>query len=137
MITLRNCTQKDIPLLANLNQMLITDEKADNSMTLSQLEKRLFDFLQKDYCAFLFEEEGNIVGYALIKENVEPPYLRQFFICRQYRGKGYGREAFHALISQMEIKEIDVDVYSWNPIAISFWKSLGFKERCYNMRLKD
>ena len=46
-------------------------------------------------------------------------------------------EAFHDLISQMEIKEIDVDVYTWNPIAISFWKSLGFKERCYNMRLRN
>ena len=137
MIAIRRCTKNDISMLARLNQMLIEDENADNKMTLIQLEQRMSEFLENGYDAVLFHNDEVIAGYALINRNVEPFYLRQFFICREYRRMGCGRKAFHALLSFLDVKEIDIDVYAWNPAAISFWKSLGFKERFYNMRLKE
>ena len=136
MINVLFCTSNDVVELAQLNRMLIEDEKAENTMTLSELEQRMADFLNADYKAFFFEANGNHVGYALINITASPLYLRQFFIAREYRRMGYGRKSFHALLEKLQIAEIDVDVYAWNQSGIAFWKSLGFSERCYNMRFK-
>ena len=131
-----NCTQSDIPELARLNRMLIEDEKADNNMTIAQLERRMEDFLRSEYRAFFFETDGKLVGYALVNTANTPFYLRQFFICRDGRRMGYGKTAFYALLDHLQICEIDIDVYAWNQKGISFWKSLGFSEQYHNMRFK-
>jgi ribosomal protein S18 acetylase RimI-like enzyme len=116
--------------------MLIEDEKAENNMTIPQLEQRMADFLISEYNAFFFEADGKRVGYALVSMVKAPLYLRQFFICREDRRMGYGKMAFYALLNHLQVSEIDLDVYAWNHRGISFWKSLGFFERCYNMRFK-
>ena len=136
MINVLFCTSNDVVELAQLNRMLIEDEKAENTMTLSELEQRMACFLSSDYKAFFFEVDGNHVGYALVNMTASPLYLRQFFISREYRRMGYGQKSFHALLEMLQIAEIDIDVYAWNQRGIAFWKSLGFAERCYNMRFK-
>ena len=88
MIAIRRCTKNDISMLARLNQMLIEDENADNKMTLIQLEQRMSEFLENGYDAVLFHNDEEIAVYALINRNVEPFYLRQFFICREDRRMG-------------------------------------------------
>lgn len=136
MINILPCKQPDIPNLAFLNHMLIEDEQAENSMSISQLEQRMTDFLDAEYKAFLFKTDEKCVGYALVNMSQKPLYLRQFFICREDRRMGYGKEAFYALLNHLQVTEIDLDVYAWNHRGISFWKSLGFSERCYNLRFK-
>lgn len=130
------CNSNDVIELAQLNRMLIEDEKAENTMTLPQLEQRMAEFLTSDYQAFLFEVDRKHVGYALVNMTAAPLYLRQFFICREDRRLGYGKNAFFALLDHLQVNEIDIDVYAWNDRGIAFWKSLGFSERCYNMRFK-
>ncbi|MDR2933029.1 MAG: GNAT family N-acetyltransferase [Oscillospiraceae bacterium] len=137
MISIHMCTESDIPVLAQLNRMLIEDEKADNNMTISDLEQRMTDFLSSEYKAFFFEADERRIGYALINTAKNPFYLRQFFIGRKNRRMGYGKEAFHALLKHMKVSTIDLDVYAWNHRGISFWKSLGFSERYYNMRFEE
>ena len=136
MISVFACTIEDAAELAILNRMLIEDEQADNSMTLPQLEQRMSDFLSSDYNAFFFESDGERVGYALVNTSAKPLYLRQFFICREYRRLGYGKKSFYALLDILCTNGIDIDVYAWNQRGIAFWKSLGFSERCYNMRFE-
>ena len=136
MLNVLDCTPNDAEALARLNRMLIEDEKAENTMTLSQLEQRMADFLSSQYRAFFFEAGGKRVGYALVDMSKTPLYLRQFFICRESRRMGYGKTAFHSLLERLQTAEIDIDVYVWNHGGVSFWKSLGFSERCYNMRFK-
>ena len=136
MMNILVCKSNDVAELAQLNRMLIEDEKAANTMTLPQLEQRMAEFLTSDYQAFFFEADGKHVGYALVHLTSDPPYLRQFFISREYRRLGYGKSAFFALLDHLQIREIDIDVYAWNDRGIAFWKSLGFSERCYNMRFK-
>ena len=136
MINVINCTLHDTVELARLNHMLIEDEKAENTMTLSQLDQRMAGFLNTDYKAFYFETNENRLGYALVNMTTTPLYLRQFFISREYRRMGYGQQSFYALLDQLQTVEIDIDVYTWNQRGIAFWKSLGFSERCYNMRFK-
>ena len=91
MIDLTICTQKDVAALAQMNRLLIEDEKAENSMSLPQLEERMRNFLNTGYSAFFFEADGERVGYALVDMIKTPLYLRQFFIRRESRRRGYGR----------------------------------------------
>jgi Sortase and related acyltransferases len=136
MLNIVDCTVSDAAELARLNRMLIEDEKAENDMTAAQLERRMEGFLTSDYKAFYFYSDKKCVGYALVNAAKTPVYLRQFFICREDRRKGYGREAFYALLKYLRVEEIDVDVYAWNRGGVEFWREIGFCERVYGMRYK-
>lgn len=134
MIDLILCTQDDLNILADLNKQLIEDEKSDNKMNIDQLKERMSGFLETDYNAYLFKRQNTVVGYALVKKSQAPIYLRQFFICRQYRKRGYGREAFNKLMHLLGTDAIDIEVLCWNNAGKLFWDSLGFKERSVYMR---
>jgi len=62
----RFAEHRDLPLLARLNRQLIQDERADNPMTLFQLEERMRRWLASQYRAVLFEEGSQTVGYAVV-----------------------------------------------------------------------
>ena len=63
-----------------------------------QLRDRMRGFLSGGYSAVFFVAEGMTVGYALINHTVSPLYLRQFFIRREYRRRGFGKQAFEMLL---------------------------------------
>jgi ribosomal protein S18 acetylase RimI-like enzyme len=128
------CTEQDLGLLAIFNKQLIEDEQHENPMNIDQLKERMKEFISTDYKAFFFTEAGNIVGYALVNMKREPYYLRQFFIMREHRRKGCGRDSFHELLRYLKTSTIDIEVLSWNQTGRKFWESLGFKERSLYMR---
>ncbi len=130
------CNNSDIPQLAIFNKRLIEDEKSDNPMSVSELEKRMDDFLKTEYDAYFFEADNAIVGYALVKRTCSPLYLRQFFIGRECRKNYFGTEAFHALLEYLNVDSIDIEVLSGNNAGNCFWESLGFKEVSRYMRLQ-
>src|SRR5258708_34630083 len=80
----------DCPMLAELNHQLIRDEGHRNPMTVPQLEQRMRDFLTGEYRGIIFEDRGEIVAYALFREQPEEVYLRQLFVVRKRRGQGIG-----------------------------------------------
>ena len=130
---IRICDETDVPLLAAMNKRLIEDEKSSNPMDIEQLENRMRVFLSGEYTAYLFTEDGSVAGYALVKDS-STPYLRQFYIERQYRRAHRGRNAFELLKEQLQTDAIDIDVLPWNQAGRAFWASLGFKETCVSMR---
>ncbi|MBP1532510.1 MAG: GNAT family N-acetyltransferase [Ruminococcus sp.] len=134
---IQECTINDVPMLARLNKQLIDDEKSNNSMSLSELENRMTEFLNTEYNAYYFIVDQQIVGYALIKMSIEPIYLRQFLIDRKYREQHYGKQAFQMLMQHLGLKRIDLEVLPWNEIGYSFWKSCGFKEMSIAMRYEE
>jgi ribosomal protein S18 acetylase RimI-like enzyme len=117
-----------------MNRQLIEDEKHDNTMDIPQLRDRMREFLVSGYVAYLFADGADILGYALVNIKKDPPYLRQFFICRNVRRLGYGRRAFHALLETLSADTIDLEVLVWNEPGAAFWHSLGFQERSVYMR---
>jgi len=135
-LTIEVCCNEDLDLLAVLNKQLIADENYDNKMTLEQLKVRMAGFINTDYKAYLFNENNELKGYALVNHGREPLYLRQFFICRDSRRKGYGKVAFAKLIDLLGTDQIDIEVMYWNERGYEFWKSVGFKERSVYMRLE-
>lgn len=135
-LRIRSADDADLEILADLNRQLIEDERHDRSAGLSveQLRTRMAEFIHSDYRAYLFERDSAVIGYALVNHKSEPLYLRQFFICRQERRKGYGRRTFEQLLRVLDAPALDIEVLAWNESGREFWRALGFRERSIGMR---
>lgn len=131
------CVIGDVEELAVMNKCLIEDEKSNNAMSIEELKNRMIEFLSNEYEAYFFTNENIIIGYALVKHNVIPLYLRQFYIKEEYRRRHYGTIAFKELLRYLGIKSIDIEVLPWNERGIKFWSSIGFKEISRYMRLEN
>jgi len=128
-MTFRSATLNDCPILAELNHQLLEDEGHRNRfMQLPQLEQ---------YRAVLFEDNGEIVAYALYREEQDENYLRQLFVARDRRRHGLGREAVEILRSKIwpTGKRLTVDVLVGNTGAIAFWRSVGYQDYCLALEI--
>ena len=135
MMHLRQATQHDALLLAQLNRQLIIAEGSDNPMDEAQLATRMLGFLAGSYQAWLFCVADEVVGYALVDMGRDPVYLRHFMIAESYRRRGYGRQAFGLLYQQLGAIPLALDVLHTNPNGLAFWQALGFVPRSTNLRL--
>jgi GNAT superfamily N-acetyltransferase len=104
-------------------------------MTLPQLEQRLGRWLAGQYEAALFEQGTQIVAYALYKSENEYIYLRQFFVARDYRRRGLGRQALMILTTEVWPAHLPVriEVLVGNKVARQFWQALGFTDYAVTM----
>ncbi len=126
----RKAAEADVGLLAELNRQLIEDEGHRNRMTLPELEERMRTWLQNEYEAAIFEEHGVPMAYALYRQDSDSIYLRQFFVGRQHRRSGIGRQAMQMLLSEIwpPGRRITVEVLVKNRAAYEFWKAIGFQD---------
>jgi GNAT superfamily N-acetyltransferase len=126
----RFAASEDAALLGALNHQLIQDEGHRNPMSIPELETRMREWIASDYRAVLFEEDSEVVAYALYREDNDLLYLRQFFVQRALRRRGIGRRCMMILFSGIwpRNKRVTVDALTQNPAAISFWRSLGFAD---------
>jgi GNAT superfamily N-acetyltransferase len=131
----RYASDADLPLLAEWNHLLIRDEGHRNPMNLDQLAQRMDGWLRGEYQAVIFSA-GDPVAYALYKKDGQGIYLRQFFVHRDWRRRGVGRDAVSTL--RREIWPADhrltVDVLCENSGAIAFWRSVGYRD--YSLTLE-
>jgi ribosomal protein S18 acetylase RimI-like enzyme len=133
----RRATGADTSLLAALNHQLIRDEGHRNRLTIDELERRMRQWLETEYSAVLFEEDVNVVAYALYREQAEEIYLRQFFVAPEYRRKGVGRKAMETLRSRIwpGNKRLTVEVLAPNTAAIAFWRAVGYKDYALTLEI--
>ncbi len=131
----RKATEKDIPLLAELNLQLIQDEGHRNPMNLIELRERMKKWLLEEYEGALFEDGGEIAAYALFRRGSDQVYLRQFFVNRARRKKGLGKEAMNMLLTRIWPlgARVVVEVLVKNEAGYRFWKSVGFQEYAFTM----
>ena len=124
----RVATSADVPILARMNQQLIEAEGHRNPMDLTELETRMASMLGEDYTATLFEWESQIVAYGLWRDELDWVYLRQFFVTRDFRRRGFGAQAIRVLADEVWPAErrIRVDVLIGNRPALEFWRAVGF-----------
>ena len=130
-LTHRRATRADCRLLATLNHQLIRDEGHRNPMNELQLAQRMRRWLARgDYVAELFEENGEVVAYALFRESADEIYLRHLFVVRTRRRQGVGRRAMRLLMDQIWLpgKRLTVEVLSANAGGVAFWKAMGYRE---------
>jgi len=136
-ISYRAARLEDCPLLAELNHQLIRDEGHRNPMTVPQLEQRMRDFLAGEYRAVIYEESGEVVAYALFREQPEEIYLRQLFVVRHRRRQGIGRRAMEILRSKVwpKTKRLTVEVLVANQGAVAFWRAAGYRDHCLTLEI--
>jgi GNAT superfamily N-acetyltransferase len=134
-LILKKATILDLDQLVVMNKHLIEDEGSGNPMSIEQLLNRMKDWLESGWEIDLLCESSSVVGYALYQfrphpynESREEVYLRQFFVKREYRNRGYGNEGIKLLISErlQDMDTITIDVLETNPAGMRFWQKIGF-----------
>jgi predicted acetyltransferase len=136
-MTFRRANLDDCALLAELNHQLIRDEGHRNKMTVPELEQRMKGWLASEYAAALFEDDGEVVAYALYRGQPEEIYLRQLFVMRNRRRKGIGKEAVKILRSEIWPKNqrLTVEVLVQNRAAVAFWRAVGCRDYCLTLEI--
>lgn len=136
-MTFRPATVDDCPLLAELNHQLIRDEGHRNPMTVSELEQRMRGWLAGEYRAVIYEDAGEVVAYALFREQPDEIYLRQLFVVRHRRSQGIGRRAVEILRSQIwpKNKRLTVEVLVANQRGANFWRSVGYVDYALSLEI--
>jgi predicted acetyltransferase len=137
MMTFRLATTDDCPLLAELNHQLIHDEGHRNSMTVAKLEQRMRGWLASEYRAVIYEDGGEVVAYALFRDQPEEIYLRQLFVVRHRRRQGIGRRTMQILRADIwpKNKRLTVDVLVANKTAAAFWRAVGYADYCLTLEI--
>jgi predicted acetyltransferase len=132
----RFATMDDCAMLAELNHQLIRDEGHRNKMTVMELGERMKDWLTSEYAAVIFEDGGEVVAYALYREQPKEIYLRQLFVVRTRRREGIGRTAMDILRSKIWPKEkrLTVEVLVKNEAGVAFWRAVGYRD--YSLALE-
>ena len=137
MMTFRHATLDDCPVLAGLNHQLIRDEGHRNQMTVPELEQRMRGWLSDEYRAVIFEDGGDVVAYALYREQPDLVYLRELFVVRDHRRQGLGRHAVETLRSQVwpTDKRLTVDVLLANQSGVAFYRSVGYRDYAMSLEI--
>ncbi len=130
---------EDAQVLGELNYQLIHDEGHRNRMTVPELIDRMRRWLETDYRASIFEDDSDIVAYALYRDEEDHIYLRQFFVQRHKRRFGIGWHCMEILFSQVwpKDKRITVDVLCPNQVGIEFWRAVGFTDYCLTLQMAN
>ena len=87
---------------------------------------------------YAFEQDGVIVGTALVREFTDEPLgydLQQFMIDRQYQNKGYGTEALRLVLDELRRENhydhVELCVKKADSEAIHLYEKLGFVDSGY------
>lgn len=91
-----------------------------------------------EYQAVIFRHDGEDVGYALYKRELEWVHLRQFFVVRERRRRGFGQEAVQWPLANpwRDAARIRVKALVGNTGAVEFWHAMGFADYCLTMELE-
>jgi ribosomal protein S18 acetylase RimI-like enzyme len=138
-LKIKKAKPQDSSVLAEMNLGLIRDSGHRNPMNVRQLTRRMRGWLKKDYRAYLFEENGTVVGYAVFRKSEEYLYIRQFYTRPGYRRQRVGQRAFEILRKKVwkTSKLLRLDVLVRNVPGIGFWRSVGFKDYCLTLERKN
>ena len=106
-------------------------------MTVSELEHRMRTRLSGEDRGIIYEDGGEVVAYALFREQAAEIYLRQLFVVRHRRSQGIGRRAVDILRSQIwpKTKRLTVEVLVANKRAVSFWRTVGYADYALSLEI--
>lgn len=108
-------------------------------MTKKQFKKRL---KIKGFIGIAAYENNTLCGYCLcriktfsskLKPDNKSIWIDEFYICEDFRRKGYGKQLFEEIkriAANKSCSLIEFDVWSLNESAIKFYDSLGCTNQC-------
>ncbi len=127
---IREASPGDEKAIFDLIYALAVYEKAPEQVTNTpeQLRKDLFE--DKICHAFVAEEDGQIIGFALYYISYSTwkgkcLYLEDFFVIPEKRQQGIGEQLFRKTVQkakELGVKRMDWQVLEWNEPALAFYK---------------
>ena len=124
--------------LAELNRQLDEDEPYPYRLPLSELAARMTRWITTgEYQVLLFRCGNSVIGYAVWRLEDRGAYLRHFFICRDQRRAGWGRQVMRILCRDVFPKDrpVQLETAIGNKTGIAFWHALGFQDFGLSMEL--
>ncbi len=123
MVILRNMTEADVALVAELEKKIFSDAWTKNSLieTLEQSQAEMI----------VGEEDGKVVGYAIIYFVLDEAELTRIAVDESYRCRGVGQQLMEALLKACHDKKIAklfLEVRESNHAARIFYQKHGFVE---------
>ena len=131
-LTMRAFRETDLDWLAAMNLALIKDAGGRSGLTPEGFAARFRRRAADGYRIFLFERDGQRIGFASHQARVTDdglPYthLAQFHIAREHRRRGLGRQAYALLQASWPAQgRVTLDVLCTNAVGRRFWEGLGF-----------
>ena len=127
-------SQQDCDDLGRMNKRLIEDEGHSNPMTAEQLAERMATWIATNYAAHILTADGEKAGYCVSRYDGDAIYIRQLYIERVYRRRGYGTYFVNWLHQHVwQSRKLRLEVLAWNERGRQFWRSIGFQEYCVVM----
>ena len=87
---------------------------------------------------YAFEEDGTIVGIALVREFTDEPLgydLQQFMVDQRYQNKGYGSQALRLILDELRKENhydhVELCVKKADAEAIRLYEKHGFTDSGY------
>ena len=87
---------------------------------------------------YAFENDGTIVGTALVREFTDEPLgydLQQFMVDKRYQGKGYGSQALQMILDELRKEghydHVELCVKKADTEAIRLYEKHGFVDSGY------
>lgn len=142
-IHIRKATEKDVKEVQRLSQELFEEEIVRDpalhmqwSLGENGRETFLKRITENDRFCLLAEENGVIIGYAMgsilpvpLWRQVKRLELENIVVTKQYRNAGVGAmltEKVFALVKELGMDRVMVEVYALNEQGICFYKRMGF-----------
>jgi len=133
-LRIHQASWQDCAYLGRMNKRLIEDEGHSNPMAEEQLAERMAGWIATNYSAYILRADGEKVGYCVSRYDGEAIYIRQLYIDRDYRRRGYGEYLVNWLHRHVwQSRKLRLEVLAWNERGRQFWKNIGFHEYCIVM----
>jgi GNAT superfamily N-acetyltransferase len=135
MVTLREATEADVPLILRFIRELADYERLLHECVATEESVRETLFGERRYAEVLIaEHEGEPAGFALFFHNYSTflarpgIYLEDLYVRPELRGHGIGKALLArlaALAVERRCGRLEWAVLNWNESAIRFYRSLG------------
>ena len=132
MLTIRDATVADVPLLKRLICELAAYEREPQAVLITEEQLSRDGFgLEPKFRVIIAEQDGGAAGYAVLFACYSTwtgagLFLEDLYVREAFRGQGVGK-ALLSHVAETALKEgchtIRLDVLDWNEPAIQFYKS--------------
>lgn len=89
------------------------------------------DCLQMGYCSWVFEHQGEVIGYGLMSTGAGEAHILNICVHPSYQGRGLGRRLLQHLVqlaARHKAQTVFLEARPSNTAALQLYHSLGFNE---------